>query len=95
LRGLLTLDNGHSAWPLFDNQPVNSALIESVNLLSQGTIGYQPCIVQTSCLSAPANSIWIAAQRVAVSIEPSRQTCLSSSMVAFCRWAMSKDRAID
>jgi hypothetical protein len=44
LRGLLIIDNGHSTWPLFDNQPVNTALIETVNPLSQCTMGYQQCI---------------------------------------------------
>ena len=38
---------------------------------------------------------WMALQRVAVSLEPTRETCLSSSMVAFSRWAMSKGRAIN
>jgi len=41
LRCLLILDNGHCAWPLFDNQPVNTRLIETLNPLSQCTIGYQ------------------------------------------------------
>jgi hypothetical protein len=27
-RGLLITDNGHFTWPLFDNQPVDTALIE-------------------------------------------------------------------
>ncbi len=44
LRGLLIIDNGHSAWPLFDNQHANTALIETVNPLSQSTIVYQQCI---------------------------------------------------
>jgi hypothetical protein len=39
--------------------------------------------------------IWMALQRVAVSLEPTRETCLSSSIVAFSGLAMSKTRAID
>jgi hypothetical protein len=51
LRCLLILDNGHSAWPLFDNQPVNTALIETVKPLSQGTIGYQQSIADKLSVS--------------------------------------------
>jgi hypothetical protein len=28
LRGLLIIDNGHSTWPFFDNQSIDTALIE-------------------------------------------------------------------
>ena len=28
LRGLLIIDNGHCTWPLFDNQSLETALIE-------------------------------------------------------------------
>ncbi len=50
--------------------------------------------LQTRSLLAPAKSIWIAVQRVAVSLDPTRETCLSSSMVAFSGLAMSKGRAM-
>jgi hypothetical protein len=35
LRGLLIIDNGHCAWPLFDNQPVDTALIEIWHIVPQ------------------------------------------------------------
>jgi hypothetical protein len=50
---------------------------------------------QTSSRLAPAKSIWIAVQRVAVSLEPIRESCLSSSIEAFSGSGMSKARAID
>ncbi len=50
--------------------------------------------LQTRSLLAPAKSIWIAVQRVAVSLEPIRETCLSSSMVAFSGLAINKGRAM-
>jgi hypothetical protein len=39
-RSLLIVDNGHSTWPFFDDQPINTALIETVDPLSYATIGY-------------------------------------------------------
>jgi hypothetical protein len=44
LRGLLIIDNGHSSWPFFDDQPINTAAIECVDPLSYGTMGYDQCI---------------------------------------------------
>jgi hypothetical protein len=31
---LLIIDNGHSTWPLFDNQPINTRMIKTVDPLS-------------------------------------------------------------
>jgi hypothetical protein len=44
ISGLLIIDNGHWSWPLFDNQPINAALVETVDPLAQRTIGDQQCI---------------------------------------------------
>jgi hypothetical protein len=49
---------------------------------------------QTRSLLAPTKSICIAVQRVAVSEDPTRETFLSSSMVAFCGLGMSKGPAM-
>jgi len=59
-----------------------------------GTIGYQQSIADKFSVDT-AKSIYMVLQRVAVSLEPTREICLSSSMVAFSGWAMSKGRAID
>ena len=37
----------------------------------------------------------MAVHRMAVSVDPTRETCLSSSMVAFSELGMSKARAIE
>ena len=50
--------------------------------------------LQTRSLSAPAKSIWMAVQRVAVSLDPTRETSLSSSIVAFSGFGMSNGRAM-
>jgi hypothetical protein len=51
--------------------------------------------LQTRSRLAPAKSICIAVQRVAVSLDPTRETCLSSSIVAFSGLGTSKGRAMD
>jgi len=50
--------------------------------------------LQTRTLWAPAKSICIAVQRAAVSLDPTRETCLSSSIVAFSGLGVSKARAV-
>jgi hypothetical protein len=51
--------------------------------------------LQTRSRLAPAKSICIAVQRVAVSLDPTRETCLSCSIVAFSGLGTSKGRAMD
>ena len=48
--GLLIIDNGHSTWPLFDNQPINAARVETIDPLAQRAIGDQQSIAKKTII---------------------------------------------
>jgi hypothetical protein len=52
------VDSGHSTWPFFDDQPINTALTETVDPLSYGTIGYDQCIANKISVGTGQNHLY-------------------------------------